>query len=378
MLKLSRELIDKINTAEAVSDLYFFLQNAIILEHATIPCYLSGLYSLKDGTNQAVAQILRTVVIEEMLHVTIAANVLNAIGGSVVFNTPASVPPYPTPLPMNINPSLSVTLGSVTKEQVQKVYMGIETPSHIIDIPGGDASYLCDMCSPVSIVPSDTTVFEWQALMVVAEQKRAKAGYATIGDFYNAIMLRLTALVARDGQDKVFIGDPRKQVTANGWFRNGELRAVTGLASALEQMQMLKVQGEGSSSSPMEYPGEPAHYYRFAQILRGKALVPDSSTAAGYSYSGDPVVLDEANVITYTQLPPSQYNELATQRWQQVNYTYTTLLNTMNSTFNGSPDDFKFVMGLMYELRLVVEQLVEVQQADGGFAMPTFEFAAVD
>ena len=56
------------------------LQQAVELEHATLPVYLYGLYSLQSGVNTAIADIIQSVAMEEMLHMTLAANVLNALG----------------------------------------------------------------------------------------------------------------------------------------------------------------------------------------------------------------------------------------------------------------------------------------------------------
>jgi hypothetical protein len=47
------------------------------------------------------------VVIEEMLHMTIAANVLNAVGGHPAIDRPDFVPNYPEDLP-----ALNLTVGA--------------------------------------------------------------------------------------------------------------------------------------------------------------------------------------------------------------------------------------------------------------------------
>ncbi|MFD0633804.1 ferritin-like domain-containing protein [Catenulispora yoronensis] len=67
----------RISTLE---DLKAALQLAIGLELSTIPVYLTGLYSIRENTNTDAAQTIRSVVMEEMLHMTLAANVLNALG----------------------------------------------------------------------------------------------------------------------------------------------------------------------------------------------------------------------------------------------------------------------------------------------------------
>src|SRR6476646_7817954 len=84
---------------ETIESLRAHLQIAIQLEHATIPAYLCGLYTIRDGTNTEAARVIRSVVMEEMLHIALAANVLNAIGGTPVLNRPEFVPRYPTRLP---------------------------------------------------------------------------------------------------------------------------------------------------------------------------------------------------------------------------------------------------------------------------------------
>src|SRR5947199_3695973 len=93
------------------------LQNAVKLEHATIPVYLYGLYSLQRGKNVAVAEILQSVVVEEMLHMTLASNVLNALGGSPQIDRPGFIPTYPGPLPGGVEGSLIVALASFSLTQ---------------------------------------------------------------------------------------------------------------------------------------------------------------------------------------------------------------------------------------------------------------------
>ncbi len=74
-----------------LDELKEFLHRAMQLEHATIPPYMTALYSIKPGSNQAATQILRVIVVEEMLHLTIAANILNAVGGTPDLASPGAV-----------------------------------------------------------------------------------------------------------------------------------------------------------------------------------------------------------------------------------------------------------------------------------------------
>ena len=67
----SFERIDDVQSLQA------HLQCAIELEHATLPPYLCALYSLDRDRNPVAFEVLLSVFVEEMLHITLAANVLN-------------------------------------------------------------------------------------------------------------------------------------------------------------------------------------------------------------------------------------------------------------------------------------------------------------
>src|SRR5262245_66268722 len=93
-----------------LADLREHLQWAIELEHSTLPPYLCALYSIKPGTNAAAVSIMTSVFIEEMLHMTLAANVLNAVGGAPALDRPDFIPPYPAFLPHSAD-AFQVSLG---------------------------------------------------------------------------------------------------------------------------------------------------------------------------------------------------------------------------------------------------------------------------
>ena len=84
---------------ENVEQLKEYLQVAIQLEHAVIPPYLTAAYSAKIESNRDAIEIMLAVAKEEMLHLTLAANLLNAIGGQPDLISPDFVPHYPTHLP---------------------------------------------------------------------------------------------------------------------------------------------------------------------------------------------------------------------------------------------------------------------------------------
>ncbi|XVV00574.1 ferritin-like domain-containing protein [Actinosynnema sp. CA-248983] len=66
-------------------------QYAVRLEFATIPPYLTAMYSIRDKRSPAY-QLIRSVVMEEMVHLALAANLLKAAGGEPELVPPPSYP----------------------------------------------------------------------------------------------------------------------------------------------------------------------------------------------------------------------------------------------------------------------------------------------
>ena len=83
------------------------LKSAWSVEFYTIPLYLSALYT---APNKETQDFIRSVSIDEMKHLFIASNVLNAIhdpslvsGNAVPFDDPTLIPTYPNQLPVVLN-----------------------------------------------------------------------------------------------------------------------------------------------------------------------------------------------------------------------------------------------------------------------------------
>jgi hypothetical protein len=93
-------MIDSLESIITVEDLHYYLIQGMMIEHATFPPYLTALYSLKPGSNLEAFHFIRTIAVEEMLHLTLIANVFNAVGGNIqgVLTNPDFVPTYPTHL----------------------------------------------------------------------------------------------------------------------------------------------------------------------------------------------------------------------------------------------------------------------------------------
>ncbi|GES85619.1 hypothetical protein RCL2_001272300 [Rhizophagus clarus] len=84
-----------------LDNLYELLKIALQIEFSTIPLYLYAMYSIKQGTKigDMVRYKIRHVAAEEMLHASLVANLIVAIGRQPVFYSPEVIPFYPNPLP---------------------------------------------------------------------------------------------------------------------------------------------------------------------------------------------------------------------------------------------------------------------------------------
>lgn len=329
MLRIEGKYIDRVRAATSPEELHEMVQKAIELEHATIPTYLCAYFSLKLGTNQAIGDIIRSVAIEEMLHMSIASNLLIAIGGSPEINKKGFVPEYPGPLPMNIGDGLIVPLEKCSIPLVRDVFMKIEEPE-------------------------DPIVFKSMAAGVQQ--------YHTIGEFYAAVDEKLKEL----GQS-AFTGDFGREMVNNSWFPPDELFRIDGPESASAAIQVIVRQGEGTDVSPLDPEGAYAHYYRFEQIVKGRRLVKDATADHGFSFTGAPIVLDERGVWNMQPNPDPDMlpaNSRARRLSTQFAYSYTLLLNALHKTFNGDPGAVDSAMGLMYELRLLAQEVLATPVPD--------------
>ena len=355
MLRIDPTVVDQVRAVTDAAGLHRHLQAAIELEHATIPAYLAAYYSIKPGHNAAAAAILRSVVVQEMLHMTIAANVLNAVGGAPELDRPGFIPVFPGPLPMGVHRGLNVGLHKLTRGLVADTFMEIEEPETPINIP----------------VKAPATA------RFAAIGGPEPVEYATIGQFYAAIVDKIREL----GQG-AFTGDPGRQVVDATWFPADQLFAVETVDDAVRAVDVIVEQGEGTRTSPDDGDSEPAHYYRFAEIINGRALVRDPAEPAGWSYSGAPVGVDPAgvwNVLDDAKTVDYPSGSRARTLSDQFNVAYTNLLRALEQTFSGDPPNLKVALGVMYELRLVGGTLVSTPLPGTGYqAGPTFEYTPVD
>ncbi|MEU1183031.1 ferritin-like protein [Streptomyces sp. NPDC005820] len=237
------------------------LQQAIMLELATLPPYLCGWWSLLQDTDsgKAAAAAIRVIVFDEMSHLGHVCNLLTTIGGSPRIADPSVLAPYPCPLPGGvrpaINPGLEVYLGGLTKDSVE-MYSQIEAPEEPL------------------------------AQLVLEEET-----FASIGLFYTAI---LEAFRVHQGE----IRGTRQVIKEMDHGEGNSLFAIRSLADAEKVITIIKEQGEGTEKTPDNpFPGvagELSHYYVFREIFRGRKLKKIQETPPKWDFQGDPIPFPNA------------------------------------------------------------------------------------
>ena len=352
---------------ETVEDLRTLLQLAIELEHATIPTYLYALFSIKAGRNQEVAEIIRSIVVEEMMHMTLACNILNAIGGQPLVDKPGFVPAYPCELPASVAPGLVATTRRCTIEHVRDVFMAIEEP--------GETITTSPKLNSSAITVGDDGTPQGPVADVAAQIREAYTSVEhhqyTIGWFYGEIAKLLTRL-----GDAIFTGDPAKQVTPAVWpAPPGRLYAVNSADSAILAIHEIVEQGEGTSpDDPYGFGGELAHYFRFQEIVEGHRLVAhDDGT---WAFEGEPLTLDPEGVWPVIDDPQlvTYANPAATAQSDMFDETYASLLRVLHRVVNGEPKQLAGAVGMMFSLEVIAQRLMQTPIASGSTqtAGPTF------
>lgn len=319
------------------------LQSALELEHATIPAYLCALYSIDEDANVEAARLIHSVVMEEMLHMVLVANIMNALGLEPSVDHEGFVPQYPTRLPYS-DGRLKVRLLPFSREAIE-LFREIERP----------------------------------------EPKKAKPrikGYDTIGQLYAGIE---EALRDRGNGPHAYPGDPGRQIGPNHFYYGGggEPIRVHDRKTALEALHEIVRQGEGSRRSIRDgghhlgEGGSLAHYYRFDEIHRGRHYRKGDTHESGPT--GAPLAVDWGAAHRMRKDPRastlprgSDERELAVA----FNHRYADLLHLLHRAFNGEPHLLQESVPVMIDLKWRAVSLMRVPVRGSGrrTAGPSFEW----
>lgn len=333
------------------------LYTALRIEHATIPPYLFALFSIKDPdrVNFIPAKIIRSVAMEEMLHMVLVANIINAIQNQ-----------------------------SVGQELCQ--YLNIDRPEFGINypakLPGIDSDFSVDL-SPFSLEALDTFLAIEKPMEMEKEDAPTSKGYKSIGQFYAILKQELFDFCEDFGEEKLFAGDPDRQLGPEYYYNGGgEIIKVGDLESAHRAIKVIVDEGEGYLqsifSSDHEEFGEIkdlAHYFKFKQLKAGKFYTnkdkPESEP------SGETVPLSFATDQIYpasAMLKLQDTPEIA-KKTQECNMLYWNLIRACQDAFNGQGNRLNEAIIYMHTFRESSKFLMRLEVGATGFnAAPTFEY----
>jgi Ferritin-like len=338
MVIVIRLQLTKLSTVE---DVQHALQTAIGVEFGTLPPYLYALYSIKPGTNQHAQDLIRSVALEEMVHVCLACNMLNAIGGNPLIHPQT----YPNPLPGDIGPDgkrLILNLIPFSREAMDQG-MKIEQPEDPPDFP------------------------------ILKKSLIAGPKAVSIGEFYMAVddaLKQLPTSVWTPG---------RNQITDDQFFA-GQIYPINKYDDAHRAIHDIVTEGEGSKQgtdyNPLDYQGELAHYFRFGEVFHNKVLTR-TAEKPGYAWGPEPLGVDwdvaypaiwNPGTRDFSHEPPA-----AQQAQLLCNQSFTNMVNALQKAVQGQASALGDAVRFMFDLRMAAMAAFKVPLADGkNVAGPAF------
>lgn len=306
------------------------LQIAIGVEFGTLPPYLYSMFSIPAEENVESAQLIKSVLMQEMVHMCLACNILNAIGGNPVLTPPT----YPGQLPGHIGPDGTPLVVHLLpfSEAAMKQGMNIEQPEDPPDFP-----------------------------VVSLERAAAAPAAVTIGQFYAALDAFLATLAPTDWRsDRNQIGDTQ--------FFTGQLFAVNSYADANRAIRVIVSEGEGTGKNPLDFADEVAHYYRFGEIFHDKVLtkIPEDP---GYQFGPEPLGVDWNQVfpaIADPQTHDFSGDPPAAQAAQAAcNAAYSRMVDALQAAVTGQSHQLGVAVRAMFDLRMATQVALHTPLADG-------------
>ena len=290
------------------------LQSAVAIEHATMPLYAAAMYSL-EVQNYPAYNTLRSVLMEEMLHMAAACNALAAVGGAPRIKQldPTAIR---SGLPGTVAPGLTARFARLSRKQLQ-TFMRIEAPLELLPV----------------------------------EQRQHR--YPTIGSLYTEIRRAIEAN-ARTVTAAIRGRHVANQVGGNLGYAVIDPNASDPIEQILASLDLIIDQGEGfgttTLSSGPRSQNELSHYARFAELRFGRTYtgpeepIANSITAEGQRryFRGDriswPTVINTLAVpadgyAVTLRVDPNRVEVLRDLR--AFDAAYTRMLAALDDAWNG-------------------------------------------
>ncbi|WP_298487037.1 ferritin-like protein [uncultured Maribacter sp.] len=378
------------------------LQLAILIEHSTIPPYLTALYSIKNGTNEWASQVVRSIAVEEMLHMIMVCNVMNAMDIQPSVNAPENYPVYPMQLPLNVD--FYVGLEKFSQNSVS-TFISIESPTS----PLVEAPVYQDPLMGVKLFGIEEIARTDGHWNIKNLEEYIKMYVNTIGEFYDLVFFFIVLFQALDyyrttgkwpssfeeiNTGGIFKGNPKKQIRPEQYYGSGgKLHTVESLKGVIEVFEEIKGQGEGAdgtvfSVDPSQFGEgfELAHYFRFKEIFHehlysGGDYKPfmdkDGMMPVSTPPVGNELLIDWSAVYPIKsnfKIEEVSSNASLSRMVNEFNKTYKKLLDAIQHAVEGKHEELEKSIIIMYALKEQAVNLMRQPLSSVENAAPTFEY----
>ena len=346
-----------------LEDLKAHLQTAVEVELSTIPLYLYTYYSINRQPNVSslpkdignslatfankAGGVIMSVAVEEMLHLSLASNILKALGGSpkIYGKSPAS---YPTNL-LEHKSGFSIGLQKLSKTQLHK-FMEVELPAK------PDA-------------PAEGT--QWETLGQFYKYIEDLIKKTTPKNYTNADkqLVDGKGYYAPNNIDTIYPKNASETGAKNVEYPNaddsGGLKQIKSKEDALEAIKEICEQGEGFTNDPTHKYDDPkheeeSHWYKYKSLHEQiEKFSNDELNLCVFDFPNNPIT---------TNFPPKY--QLAVELNNAV-YSYLLWMTEKSFTLEGSAQSSMFYIGMHKGMIFILDKLIGALRAIN--VAPTFQ-----
>jgi CDGSH-type Zn-finger protein/uncharacterized Fe-S cluster protein YjdI len=271
-------------------ELIYLLTEAAQFEHVVMCTYLYAQWSLKKEESEGITAAekeaidrwrasIRSVAMEEMLHLALVNNLMAAFGATPHFSRPdfpVKQGYFPSDLDFHLAPF---------NEETMRHFVFIERPEGI-DVKDGagfthESHYERVICTDL-LTPTSRD-------------------YGSQGQLYHGIAQAIRRLADELGEENLFIGHGEAQLSSAEFPLPG-LFEVSGVETAMKAIEEIVSQGEGAPAHR-----EDSHYARFDAILKEYQVLKQARPEfeAAYPAALNPVLTELADAEHSTQVSNS-------------------------------------------------------------------------
>ena len=363
---------------DELADLQGHLQTALHVELSTVPIYLYTYYSInrspswnddaKAGEELAryankAGGIIMSVVVEEMLHMSLAANILRAIGGTptVYGQSPSQ---YPTNLPHHrtLAPDgkpYTFGLEPFSATQLEK-FLQIEQPEKVHAKPeknqwqtlGQFYDYISEQIKRVN-----PDVFRHHA----ATQLHGNSGYYAPNNV-DTIYPRNADWVKKNGSNPMAkhpSAETAKQAVFDNNEHSGGIRTIHSIQDAIKAMNVIKHQGEGDTAhnhkDDDKQHDEESHWFKFHALLT-ELRRKTSPVGANIGQAIFPAFISNPTAASWCKQTSGASGDVITL--VNMVYSYVLLMTEVSFKLSGPAQHTFFYIGMHKGMIFILDKLI--------------------